>query len=231
MPVFWQDMSRLKTIIHVSEVEVFAMTARSYVYRCEWTRPDGQLKKKTHSAFTASCNDMLGYAYANVLHWTVSATVCAVCQRFESLRYIFCAHGVKICITSVTALRPRFQISQIWRLKNWNNLPWHFCSTWLFWTCNAAMRSAKKSRMRQIGHSPRSARPQNLSGVSVYRFISKSFWIFAILAAAIRQCYSLDSSTSWKSHLKFGRHTLPWNINEVWSLHVFLIPQSFPSSF
>lgn len=119
-------------------------------------------------AFTASCNvhsqcdTMPQYLIEQCLPQFVHYV--STSNHFDT---IFCAHGVKICITSVTALRPRFQISQIWRfffnLKRFDTI---WCGHFLR-TCNAFNAAMPNSRMRQIGHSPRSARPQNLRGWSM----------------------------------------------------------------
>ena len=120
---------------HVSEVEVFSMTAN--VYSCE-PRIHRKLQRTLSMRY-----------YAIVLDWTVSATVCAWCQHFESLWYNFCAHGVKICITSVTALRPRFQISLkfdrfFFNLKQFDTI---WCRPFLR-TCNAFNAAMPKKQGR-----------------------------------------------------------------------------------
>lgn len=141
---------------HVSEVEVFSMTAN--VYSCE-PRIHRKLQRTLSMRY-----------YATVLDWTVSATVCAWCQHFESLWYNFCAHGVKICITSVTALRPRFQISQIWRFffqfeTIWYNLMWTFFEDMqCFQCCNAEFKDEANWTFAQVCQA---TKPQRLTALSI----------------------------------------------------------------
>ena len=92
---------------HVSEVEVFSMTAN--VYSCE-----PRIHRKLQRTFS------MRY-YATVLDWTVSATVCALCQHFESLWYNFlCSwsedlHHIRHCTaTSLSDLSNLTFFFSIW---------------------------------------------------------------------------------------------------------------------
>lgn len=143
-------------------------------------------------AFTASCNvhsqcdTMPQYLIEQCLPQFVHYV--STSNHFDT---IFCAHGVKICITSVTALRPRFQISQIWRFffqfeTIWYNLMWTFFEDMqCFQCCNAEFKDEANWTFAQVCQA---TKPQRL--IDVDRFIDFGQGHLLQMLQMHAECYS-----------------------------------------
>lgn len=162
---------------HVSEVEVFSMTAN--VYSCE-----PRIHRKLQRTFS------MRY-YATVLDWTVSATVCALCQHFESLWYNFlCSwsedlHHIRHC--TATSLSDLSNLTFFFQFETiWYNLMWTFFEDMqCFQCCNAEFKDEANWTFAQVCQA---TKPQRL--IDVDRFIDFGQGHLLQMLQMHAECYS-----------------------------------------